>query len=163
MKNIFVCLSLLLITGAATAQLKATVVCPTFEVNLLEGNVSGLGPDFTQGQIAKKLPCYSSMLPDGDSSKCGGIIYYKDQDVTFYTGRDYVEVGEKFKGKLSLPIMGTARSSLFSILGNPKIKDVNWDAFQTQYGIMVIRYNKDNKVNMIQFSTKKAETLQLCD
>ena len=38
--------------------------------------------------------------------KCGGGVFYKAQDIYFYTGRDYVEIGPKFKGKLSWPLMG---------------------------------------------------------
>ena len=47
----------------------------------------------------------------------------------FFTGREYVEIGPKFKGKLTLPLMGGKRGSFFKVLGNPKLKDTDWDAF----------------------------------
>jgi hypothetical protein len=59
--------------------------------------------------------------------------------------------------------MGAARSSLFKWLGYPKIKDINWDAFTTKYGILILHYNKSGKVNLIQFSKKNAESLTLCE
>ncbi|MBL7748959.1 MAG: hypothetical protein JNM19_16085, partial [Chitinophagaceae bacterium] len=48
-------------------------------------------------------------------------------------------------------------------LGHPKIKDVNWDAFQTAYGILVVYYNKSSKVNKLVMTTKGTETLRLCE
>jgi hypothetical protein len=59
--------------------------------------------------------------------------------------------------------MGASRTSLFKWLGNPKIKDVNWDAYTTQYGILILYYTKAGKVNKIQFSTKSTETINLCE
>lgn len=148
---------------SASAQLKATVVCPEITVNILQGSVNGLDADFTVGQIKKTLPCFTSEEPESDSSKCGGLISYKNQDIYFYTGRDYIEIREKFKGKLSIPLMGAARGSLFQYLGYPKIKDVDWDAYVTAYGILVVHYNKAGKIIMLQISKKTADTLKLCE
>lgn len=163
MRTPFFFFLLLVVSATASAQLKTTVVCPEMVVNILQGHVNGLDPDFTVGQIKKTLPCFSSEEPESDSSRCGGLLSYKDQDIYFYTGRDYIEIREKFKGKLSLPLMGADRSSLFKWLGYPKIKDVDWDAFGTAYGILVLHYNKAGKINLIQFSKKSAETLKLCE
>ncbi|CAN5839086.1 hypothetical protein BH11BAC4_BH11BAC4_02270 [soil metagenome] len=161
MKNLFACFFAIAIVSNVSAQLKAAVVCPEIQVNILQGNVNGLEPDFTVGQIKKTLPCFTS--EESDSAKCGGLISYKDNDIYFYTGRDYIEVREKFKGKLSIPLMGAARGSLFQYLGYPKIKDTDWEAFVTAYGILVVHYNKAGKINMIQFSKRNAETLKLCE
>ena len=70
---------------------------------------------------------------------------------------------EKFKGKLSIPLMGATRGTLFKWLGNPAMKDTNWDAFQTSYGIVILYYNKTNKVNKIQFSTETTSSINLCE
>ncbi len=51
---------------------------------------------------------------------------------------------------------------LFKWLGHAKIKDVNWDAFETAYGILILYYDKAGKVNKIQFSNQSAETIKLC-
>ncbi len=147
----------------AAAQLKTSTICNTIYVDILAGKVNDLEPDFTQGQVKKALPCFTSEEAEDGTSACGGVISYKDKDIYFYTGRDYVEVREKFKGKLSLPLMGAARNSLFRSLGHPKIRDLNWDAFQTQYGTLILYYNKASRVNKIQFSSKSTESISLCD
>ena len=144
------------------SQLKTTTICPTINVDLLAGKVNGMEPDFTQGQIKSALPCFTGRV-EGKSAKCGGGIFYKDKDIYFYTARDYVEIGPAFKGKLSLPLMGASRTGLFKLLGNPSIKDVNWDAFTTAYGIMILYYSKAGKVNKIQFSSQSAATINLCE
>jgi len=148
---------------SARSQLKTTPVCPTFVVDILDGKVNELFPGSTMGEIKAKFPCYSQIEEETPGSRCGGSIFYKDKDIYFYTGRDYIEIKEKFKGKLSLPLLGANRNSLFKWLGHPKIKDVNWDAFQMAYGTMVLYYNKAGKINKLQISTKSTETLNLCE
>lgn len=163
MKSLFLFVAGLLITCTVAAQLKATPLCPEFVVNIMEGNISGMQPNSTQGQVEKLFPCFSDKETETDSSKCGGLLKYADKDICFYTGRDYIEIGEKFKGKMSIPLMGAPRSELFKWLGYPKIKDVKWDAFQTAYGLLITYYNDANKVNMVRMSTKSAETIKLCE
>ena len=150
-------------SAALNAQLKTSIVCPAFNIDILGGTINDLKPNSSGGEIRKAFPCFTSVEDEGVTARCGGIIFYKDKDIYFYTGRDYVEIGEKFKGKLSLPLMGAARNSLFKSLGHAKIKDLNWDAFQTAYGTLVLYYNKSGKVNKIQFSTHQSEAMTLCE
>jgi hypothetical protein len=162
MKTILLLASLLVVT-MVQAQLKSSTQnqCGLFVVDILDGKVNGFRPDITQPELKTGLPCYTSIERE-DSSKCGGIISYKDRDVYFYTGRNYVEIREKFNGKLSIPLMGAARNSLFKWLGNPQMKDVNWDAYQTAYGLVIVYFNKLNKINKIQFSTETVGSINLC-
>jgi hypothetical protein len=147
----------------SNAQLKTTKICATFSVDVLSGRVNNaVEANSTQGQVKQNLPCFTSEEPENKSSACGGGIFYNDKGIYFYTGRDYIEIRENFKGKLSIPLMGSARNSLFKTLGNPKIKDVSWDAYTTRYGILILYYNKANKVNKIQLSTMTAESINLC-
>ncbi|HEV7782625.1 MAG TPA: hypothetical protein VGO58_15225 [Chitinophagaceae bacterium] len=162
MKKILLFCSVSLTFTAAQAQLKTTIACANFTIDILNGKVNDLYPNSTNGEIKGKLPCFTSTEDENPSSRCGGTVFYKDKDIYFYTGRDYVEIGEKFNGKLSLPLMGALRTGLFKWLGHPKIKDTNWDAFQTQYGTLVLYY-KAGKVNKIQFSTRASEALTLCE
>jgi hypothetical protein len=165
MKTLLLFLLFMSSTCLLRAQLKTSTQnqCGVITVDLLDGKVNGVEPDYTSGQIKQKLPCFTSEEAEGSTSKCGGGIFYKDKDIYFYTGRNYVEVREKFKGKLSIPIMGASRNSLFKWLGNPKIKDITWDAFNTSYGTLILYYNKASKVNKIQFSTESTETINLCE
>jgi hypothetical protein len=145
------------------AQLKTTPICPPFSVDILGGRVNELLSTSTIGQIKEKFPCFTSAEDESATAKCGGGVFYKDKDIYFYTSRDYIEIGPNFKGKLSVPLMGASRTALFKWLGNPKIKDVTWDAYQTAYGTLITYYNKAGKVNKIQFSVMGTESIKLCE
>jgi hypothetical protein len=155
---------LLILAGATHAQLRTSTQnqCGVLTVDLLDGKVNGAEANYTAGQVKRILPCFTGEEAEDKTTKCGGGVFYKDKDIYFYTTRHYIEIREKFKGKLSIPLMGAARNSLFKWLGLPKLKDVTWDAFQTSYGTIVLYYNKASKVNKIQFSTEGTETLNLC-
>jgi hypothetical protein len=161
MKNILLLALAIAFLLPLHAQLKVKAKCNDFFVDLLNGKVNDVRPDFTNGQIKTKLPCFTG--EDNESSKCGSVLYYRDRDMKFFTGRDYVEIGPAFKGKLSLPVMGAKRGSFFKYLGNPTLKDDKWDAFQTQYGCLILYYNAASRVNMIRFSTKTTAEIQLCE
>lgn len=164
MKTFILSLSALLLGTVAAAQLKTTTKCPTFDIDILDGIVNGnILPTSTVGQIKLNLPCFTSFEEEGTSAKCGAGVFYKDKDIYFYTTRDYIEIGPAFKGKLSIPLMGAPQNGLFKWLGAPQIKEAGWDAFQTAYGILILYYNKAAKVNKIQFSTKQAGNIQLCE
>jgi hypothetical protein len=163
MKKNILFIGCIILAITTQAQLKTTVKCPAFTVDILDGKVNDLRCTATIGEVKGKLPCFTNSENEASSSKCGGGVFYKNNDIYFYTGRNYVEIGPKFKGKLTVPLMGATRGSLFKWLGHPKIKDVNWDAFTTSYGILILYYNKLKKVNKIQFSTESTETIQLCE
>lgn len=146
------------------AQLKTTPKCPAIEINILDGIVNGnILPTSTVGFIKNNLPCFTSFEDEGTTAKCGAGVFYKDKDIYFYTTRDYIEIGPAFKGKLSVPLLGVPRNSLFKLLGSPQIKDISWDAFQTSYGILILYYNKESKVDKVQFSTQSASSIKLCE
>jgi hypothetical protein len=163
MKKCILSLLLIAMTMLASAQLTVKANCPVFEVDILDGKVNGFKANATQDQVKSKFPCFTSAAEEKDSAKCGTNVFYKDRDLYFYTDRAYVEIGPKFKGKLSIPLMGASRSSLFKWLGNPRLKDNTWEAFATNYGILVLTYDAANKVKKIQFSTHQANALKLCE
>jgi hypothetical protein len=163
-KKIIIFVLAIMICAAASAQLKKTVTCPEFEIDILDGRVNkNIIPQSTNGQIKLAFPCFTSEEQEGTTSKCGTSVFYKDRDVYFYTDRNYIEIGPAFKGKMSIKLLGTVRNSLFKTLGSPEIKDVNWDAFQTSYGILILYYNKAGKVDKIQFSSENPDTIRLCE
>ena len=152
-----------ILTGQlATAQLKAKPVCPTFTVDIMDGSVNGLFPKSAIVEIQTTLPCFTGMFEKDSVSKCAGV-FYADRNINFYTGRRYIEIGEKFTGKLTPALMGVSRNSLFNLLGYPKLKDAGWDAFQMGYGALVLYYNAAGKINKIQISNKGIDVLKLCE
>lgn len=163
MKTTIISLLILLFSSGSFAQLKISEKCPEIDVNLLYGIVNQtILPSSDIAMIKHDLPCFTGLRNKDDSSKCGAAVFYKDKDIYFYTDRDYVEIGPAFKGKLSLPLMGAPRNGIFKWLGAPEIKEATWDAFKTSYGILILYYDKESKVNKIQFSSKTASTIQLC-
>ena len=166
MKRIlFIVLTMGLASGVS-AQLKAKAKCPDFYVDILNGTVNGIKPNQTQNEIKDAFPCFTSAVDESTEAKCGGGIFFKDKDLYFYTKRNYVEVGPKFIGKTSFPLLGTKRGTLFTRLGNPKIKDDLWDAYETQYGTLVLHYDvagAAGKVKFFQFSTLGTDQLNLCE
>lgn len=164
MKTVIASIFLLILFTSASAQLKTTPKCPDINIDILDGTVNKtILPTSTVGQVKLNLPCFTSFEEEGTTAKCGAGVFYKDKDVYFYTDRKYVEIGPDFKGTLTIPLMGAPRNNLFKWLGTPQVKDVNWDAFQTAYGILILYYNKDSKVNKIQFSTMGAGSIHLCE
>lgn len=159
MKNFVLSILVLGILSPADGQLKVKPRCDAFVVDVLDGKVNDVHADFTDGQIKTKLPCFTNE----ETSKCGRVIYYKDRDVKFFIDRNYVEIGPDFKGKLTVPLLGKKRGSFFKWLGLPKLKDDTWDAFQTQYGCLILYYNSASKVTMIRFSTKTTDEINLCE
>ena len=162
MKKYPVFIFVLFISTTVFAQLKPKPACGAFVVDVLRGTVNGASANFTIGQIKEKLPCPTSEEEESKTAKCGGGIFYKDNDVYFYTQRNYIEIGPAFKGQFSLPVMKSKRGSLYNRLGGPKLKDADWDAYQTQYGTLVLFYNKASVVNKIVITTYSTDELDLC-
>jgi hypothetical protein len=163
MKNgMLLLLSLLLVT-TAMAQLTTKKACPDFEVDILDGKVNGVKPTDDNGKVKRTWPCFTSTAEEKDSAKCGTSVFFKDKDIYFYTQRNYIEIGPKFKGKLSIPLLGAKRSSMFQYLGNPVMKDDDWDAFKTSYGILVTHYDAAGKVKNFQITTQGTHNLSLCE
>jgi hypothetical protein len=164
MKNTCLLIAVLVCNLAAQAQLKTTAACPGFNIDILRGRINEtLNIKSTAGEFKSIFPCFTSAEDESAGAKCGGGVFFKDKDIYFYTGRDYIEIGEKFKGKLSVPLIGAPRNGMFKWLGNPYLKDTNFDVYQTAYGIIILYFNKANKVNKIQFSVEGVNTIKLCE
>lgn len=144
------------------AQLRSTPFCPPFNINVLDGTVSGLYPQSPHGDIKNRLPCFTEATDELSEWGCGGV-FFKDRGIYFHTYRDYIEIRQDFKGTMTLPIMNAQRSSLFRWLGLPKVKDVNWEAYQMKYGTLVVFLSQEGTVNRIIISSKSPETLRLCE
>jgi len=162
MKNLFLLFLLLAVSLLNQAQLKAKAVCPLIEVDVMAGSVNDLYPKSAIAEIKTTLPCFTEVVEIDSVSRCAGV-FYKDRGISFFTGRRYIEITDQFKGKLSPALMGASRSNLFNLLGHPKLKDTNWDAFQMGYGILILYYNKAGKINKIQISSKSTDEIKLCE
>jgi hypothetical protein len=149
-------------TSATFAQLKANVECNTISVDIYKGWINEAKPNIDPEQIKAKLPCFTSFEKEGNESKCRGGVYYADKDFKFLIQREYLVIGEKFKGKLNIPLLGAKRDDLFVWFGNPKLKDAKWEAYQMQYGTLIVYFNDKKLVNKIIMSTKPTDEIDLC-
>src|SRR6266700_6416087 len=149
MKKPFALFLAMCLLSVTMGQLKATVKCDPFVVDILNGSVNGLKSDATIHDIKEKFPCFSSAEEESSTAKCGGGVYFKDRDLVFYTQRDYIEIGPKFQGKITPAIIGAKRNALFNWFGNPKLKDQEWDAYQTSYGTLILHFDKLGKVILV--------------
>jgi hypothetical protein len=162
MKRLVILLLAIGLYSGVSAQLKVTAKCDPFVVDVLNGTVNKVKANYTAGEIKDKFPCFTSAEDESQTAKCGGGVYFKDKDVSFFTQRDYIEIGPNFKGKLSIPLLGAKQGSLFKLLGSPQLKDATWEAYQTAYGILVLHYSA-GKVKYFQMSTENATTIKLCE
>mgnify|MGYP000939472624 CR=1 FL=1 len=162
MKNLLAILVILFTCIGSQAQLKAKAVCPAIEADVMSGTVNDLSPKSAISEIQSTLPCSTEILEKDSASRCAGV-FYKDKGIIFFTDRKYIEISEHFKGKLSPALMGVNRNSLFKLLGYPKLKDTDWEAFQMGYGTLILYYNKAGRINKIQISSKSTDTIKLCE
>jgi hypothetical protein len=161
MKTVLFVLTFSITTQFAHAQLTATPVCPAFSIDVLAGSVNELVPKSAIVEVQTKFPCFSQIIEKDSVTICAGV-FYPDKSINFYTGHQYIEIGEKFKGKITPALMGASRTSLFNMLGHPKLKDAAWDAYQMAYGTLILYYNAAGKINKIQMCSKGTDAIKLC-
>jgi hypothetical protein len=160
-KSLIIALFCCILSLSAPAQLKASAECK-IAVDVYKGWINEAKPNIDPEQIKVKIPCFTKFEKEGSESKCGGGIYYDDKDFKFLIQRDYIVIGDKFKGKLNVPLLGAKRDDLFVWFGNPKIKDPKWEAYQMQYGTLIVYFNDKKLVNKIIISTKATDEIDLC-
>jgi hypothetical protein len=153
---------LLTISFPVVAQLTQKADCAVLTVDVHKGSINDAKPDADPERIKVMLPCFTSFEKEGNTSTCGGGVYYDDKGLRFYVQRDYFVVTDKFKGKFTAPVLGLKKGGLFSRFGNPKMKDGNWEAYQMAYGIMIVYYNAKDVVNKVIISTKTTDDINLC-
>jgi hypothetical protein len=146
-----------------TAQLKTKPDCGVITVDVYKGWINEAKPNADPEQIKAKLPCFTSFDKEGNESGCGGGVYYDDKGICFYVQRDYVVITDAFKGKFTVPVLGTKSDDLFVRFGNPKMKDANWEAYQMAFGIMIVYYNSKGVINKVVLSTKSTDDIDLCN
>lgn len=75
MKTIFLLVAVVMCSLLTHAQLKTTVICPPFNVDVLEGTVNQLFTYSSLGDVEKKFPCFESATPETNGSTCGGVFF----------------------------------------------------------------------------------------
>ena len=162
MKQFIVFALLLTCCVSLQAQLTVKADCGVLTVDVHKGWINQMKPNADPEQIKAQLTCFTSAEKEGNSSTCGGGVFYDNKGIRFYTQRDYIVITDKFKGKFTAPVLGMKKAAMFPKYGNPKLKDNNWEAYQMAYGIMIVYYNSASVVNKLIISTKTTDDISLC-
>lgn len=162
MKTSFLLLACLVITQLCTAQLKTSTSCPPITVDIMDGSVNKMRPESPWAEIYAKLPCFTEAIEEPAATGCAGV-FLRDKGINFYTYRDYIEITDKFTGTMTPSLLGTDHNMLLKTLGLPQQRDLAWDAYQMRYGVMVVFFGSDGKINRIILSSKNVNTLRPCD
>lgn len=139
--------------------------CKKIQVNLTSGTVNGVKPTALMDVVKKKLPCYTGESEEGEVFNCGGGVFYLNDDIYFYTGRDYIEIREKFTGKTEPSLLGTYRDEVKSILGVPD-KEIDGGRiliYKKAYGALRVVFNMDDKCVEIGIHAVAPADVKLCE
>jgi hypothetical protein len=154
----------LLFTTAVLAQ-----PCKKLFVDLKNGTLNRLKPTDPQEKIKAKLPCSTGETEDGSEYNCGGGVFYIKHDFYCYTGKDYIEFRKKFKGKLSISLLGITKAKALLLLkklfGKPVRTETEGDTellfFNTVYGSLRINI-QGGKVVLVAIHSQSAVDAYLC-
>jgi hypothetical protein len=121
---------------------------PIFKVDLEKGLVNNLSPTTSMDSLKKLLPFFTSETAENPDYNCGGGVFYLNNDVYFYTGRDYIEIRTEFNGKLSHDILNRNIQEVTRQIGKPddQVKPGGDDEsimvvyFKKPYGCLRLNY-----------------------
>ena len=120
--------------------------CVDLTFDIEDGTLSGIKPVQKQSEISEWFPCHTRMVPDGNSSDCGGALYYENHGFTFYTYLyEYLEIRKDFKGNVTHDLFSKNREEIRQLLGKPAENDLaaenpDMDFFPMEFGCMRIKY-----------------------
>ena len=144
----------------------AQTECDSLYFDLNIGMINSVSPRLQQSEIREWFTCYTSIIPDGDNSNCGGGIIYANHSFIYYTFANFVEINKNFKGKISSPLMGIPRNEAFHATGaqmeffqRPEYPEN--DFFLTDYGCLRLDYKSDTVV-AISAHLSHCENVDVC-
>jgi hypothetical protein len=151
-------------TKAEPAVVVATG-CDNIIADLVTGRVNGLKPTASMSSVKKKLPCFTGESTEGGNVNCGGGVFYLNNDIYFYTGRNYIELRDKFSGHTEPQLLGINRKDITTKLG---VADIEIDGgrvliFKKPYGSLRLLFNMDGRCIEIGIHSSSPEKVQLCE
>lgn len=147
--------------------------CDQLYLDFEKGTLNGVSGAATMEEVKQFFPCFTGETEENmGGSNCGGGVFYLNHDFFIYTGRDYINVRNKFKGKLTTPILGKASSEALSAMGEPDSSFVYTDEFfgeETTYlqyakdwGTLVVVVKDDTVHSLELFYGKKIGEIEFC-
>jgi hypothetical protein len=148
--------------GDSTAQ-----GCNNLFADLKNGTINKVKPTASQQKVKAALPCFTGDSEEGGDFNCGGGVFFLKHGFFFYTGKDYIEIRENYKGKLSIPVLGLTKDMAIAKLKMGKVirtETVNEEEvifFKTIYGCLWLKLVEGKVVNVV-ISSKQVSDAELC-
>ena len=154
-------------------QNTATNPCDQLDLDFENGTLNGVNGTASMEEVKKSFPCFTGETEENTSgSNCGGGVFFLDHDFFIYTGRDYLNVRKKFKGKTTKPVLGQSIEAALKLMGEPDSSFVYTDEFfgdKTTYlqytknwGTLVLKI-KENSVDALELHYgKKIGEIEFC-
>jgi hypothetical protein len=128
------------------------------KVDLDKGLINDIEPTAKPKKIKKSFPNFSSETAENPDYNCGGGIFYLNDDMHFFTARDYVEIRSEFKGKISHDVLNQKFDIVANQLGKPdhQVKPQGDDE-----GIMVVYYKKEYGCLRLNYNISTGNVFEL--
>jgi hypothetical protein len=143
----------------------AVTTCPDLIVDLNTGRVNGIKPSVSMSAVKKKLPCFTGESEEGIVANCGGGVFYLKNDIYFYTGRNYIEIRNKFSGRTEPALLGTSRDDVLYTYGEADIKVDGGRVliYKKPYGSLRLVFNMDGRCIEIGIHSDSPSKVVLCE
>jgi len=122
---------------------RPAVGCNNLTFDLDTGMLNNVPPTVSQEEVKSVFPCSTGSSPDGESYNYGGGVFFGNHSFFFYTGKDFIEVRDKFRGVVSIPLLGTDQSTIQQELGQPQRELENIWLFGRSYGCLRVEFAHD--------------------
>jgi hypothetical protein len=118
------------------------------QVDLENGTINGLKPSASKEEVKKEMPQFTEETEENKGINCDGGLSYAQNDVFFYTARDYVVIRSAFNGKMSQELLNRNIVQVTKFLGKPEhtISPSGDEAsivvvyYKTSYGCLRVNY-----------------------
>lgn len=115
--------------------------CNNLVLDLNQGTLNGLVPTVSQAQVKQYLPCATGDTEDGEVYNYGGGVFFLDHDFFMYTGKDFIEVRQDFKGNVTDNMMSKSKAEIIARYGIATIDNGYKLFFNRQYGCLRFTFN----------------------
>jgi len=165
-KNLLVLISALCLAGALPAQDEKKVKCKDIKASIIKGDVNGLTTESSMADVKKALPCFTGEGEEGGTANCGGGVFYRENEIYFYTSKDYIEIRSGFLGKLDTPLFGRdirqANDYFTKPVKTEEKSSGTYHYYKQKYGTLIIRTN-DDAIDLVQLWKSKWDEVVLCE
>jgi len=136
--------------------------CNNLVLDLNQGTLNGLAPTVSQAQVKQYLPCATGDTEDGEVYNYGGGVFFLNHDFFMYTGKDFIEVRQDFKGKVTDNMMEKSKADILARYGQAAIDNGYKLFFNRQYGCLRFTFNGTSvkEIGVYSASCEQASQIQ---